>query len=838
MKKFAIYLGLTGAAVSFFFAGCGDIPGDRIVLPAFGGAGNGIDVPAGAGVGDDCSSDECRPGLACVDDICEPAGTQLAGEACLIQPECGDGLQCGVAPCALGLCPACVPAGDGVEGDACQTDFDCEAGLRCALKGFATECAPAGTSDYGDPCILQTDCYQGLYCKFTDGAPAGACSPPEPPHGVPLWEGVSCPELDDASDVEAVFYVPDAEGTPNDATFFDLPYPNDIRLTSNGRPDLEGFPTPGPGLIGVDIVKKYVDAVESNTRGFSTNPSVIFRFSGRLDYGTVSETGGVRRVEIVDLDGGPSRNQLSYHWKGGGNTNYVCGNWIAVRFPRHVLLPGHKYVVFITDDVKAEGGGEIQRSEHFEALMGSSAPSDPALAEAYALYADVRSLPEADSLLTAAVFTTDDVLEPMRDLADSVSTAVADEMPVASNWVKCGGSAVSPCPQADADENRACGDGTSDYDEYQALLEVPIFQEGTAPYLTEGGAIQSSPVRTEEICMSMSIPKGTPPAAGWPLVIYGHGTGGTYRGPLRDSVAGELARATPAFATLGFDQVEHGPRRGSGEGSDEDPDNLFFNFVNPDAARGNPLQGAADLLSIIAWAGQGSLASAAETGDAEIAIDPTKILLYGHSQGSTHGSIALPFTDLSGGILSGNGGGLVEALMHKTNPVNIASAIPFVVQDADNEGNLRMGEWHPVLGLLQHYIDAADPLNFAALSTTRPEAGSTPKHVFQTFGIDDTYSPPATLARFIYAAGLTLAPPPSGVNPTGSNELSLTAAPGPVTDNLTVDMSTVTAVCRQYEPANGSDGHFVVDDVAQANADAMAFLEALANGTSPIVPAP
>ena len=49
------------------------------------------------------------------------------------------------------------------------------------------------------------------------------------------------------------------------------------------------------------------------------------------------------------------------------------------------------------------------------------------------------------------------------------------------------------------------------------------------------------------------------------------------------------------FAVLGYDAVAHGPRRGD---SEEHPNHLFFNFLNPDAAQGNPLQGAADIISI------------------------------------------------------------------------------------------------------------------------------------------------------------------------------------------------------------------------------------------------
>src|SRR5690606_16599710 len=199
-------------------------------------------------------------------------------------------------------------------------------------------------------------------------------------------------------------------------------------------------------------------------------------------------------------------------------------------------------------------------------------------------------------------------IEPMRALADAVNDAA---VPTASDWVKCSDETASPCPQADATESRACGSGTADYDEYQALITLPIFQEGTAPYLSEGGNIVDEPVRTEAVCMSMTIPtNATQPASGWPLVIYGHGTGGSYRGPVRNSIAGELSETTPAFATLGYDAVQHGPRRGEGEDADNDPENLFFNFVNPDAARGNPLQGAVDVLSVLRFAQTGTVATA------------------------------------------------------------------------------------------------------------------------------------------------------------------------------------------------------------------------------------
>ncbi len=334
----------------------------------------------------------------------------------------------------------------------------------------------------------------------------------------------------------------------------------------------------------------------------------------------------------------------------------------------------------------------------------------------------------------------------------------------------------------------------------------------------------------------MSIPQGDAPLSGWPLVIYGHGTGGGYRSQLNDAVAGRLAQATPSFATLAFDQVQHGPRRGEGEDAKNDPDTLFFNFVNPDAARGNPLQGAADILSILRFAQKGTLASSSETGSGDIIVDPAKIFYYGHSQGSTHGSIAVPFSAIPGAVMSGNGGGLANALINKTNPVNIAGAIPFALQDADARGKLVMGAKHPVLGLLQHYIDPADPLNFSPLFAVRPEAGQKAKSIFQTFGLDDTFAPPSTLKAFTVGAQLKLAPAPAGVEPAGENLLNIAEEANPVSDNVTIDATTVTAVCRQYAPPSGKDGHFVAQSVPEATDDIIGFFSALGSGTSPTVP--
>ena len=210
-----------------------------------------------------------------------------------------------------------------------------------------------------------------------------------------------------------------------------------------------------------------------------------------------------------------------------------------------------------------------------------------------------------------------------------------------------------------------------------------------------------------------------------------------------------------------------------------------------------------------------------ETGGDAIKIDPLQIHFFGHSQGSTQGSLALPFSEeIGAAVLSGNGASLIDALLTKTSPVDLPSVLPFALSDATAT---TIGVNHPVLSLLQQWIDPADPLNFAEPVTRRPIDGGRPKHVFQTFGLGDTYSPPETMRIYALAGYL------SQVEPEQS-ELDLPLLAPPVYGNVDLEGVYYTLGLRQYEPPSGEDGHFVVFDVNQANDDMVHFFETATAG--------
>lgn len=750
-----------------------------------------------------------------------PSGTSslchcnAPGAACVVSDDCQTGYYCGPSD-------TCAKAGSGMAGAACSSDADCASGLRCNVTGFSAQCEPEGKGNVGGSCMTASDCLEGLACV------SGSCESLGPSDGgvpiaVPTWAGETC--MDVNGPTQAYFRVP--RGT-DDGDFYRLPFPNDVRV-SGGKVSLKGHPTPGPALLGFDVVDRWLRDLEATVDGFSTFPTVFFRFSAPVDIGgTLKAKGAVQFIDITD----PMKPVAQgFAWVANtGRGAYICDDWMAVKPPAGApLTPGHTYAVIIASSVKDANGAAIQSSTDLQALLGSSAPSDATLAAAWNQYAPLRAWASAQgvsagSILSAAQFTIGHPAAIGPKLAAAVAAAAA---PTATGWIRCGDK-PSPCPQATGD--RACGTPDPSFDELHAMITLPIFQHGNEPYATpsDGGdlvlASDGTPQlqRTEPVCMALTVPKGAAmPAAGWPLLVYAHGTGGSFRSHVTEGVA--KREAAQGIAVLGIDQVEHGTRRGTSQTS---PDQLFYNFTNPSAARGNPLQGAADQMALARFGASFDLAAAQSPTGAEIKAGP--LAFWGHSQGATAGGIAMPYTaGVLGAVLSGEGASLEDALVDKTNPIDIAAALPIVLEDS------HVDTYHPVLALLQNDLGLVDPLNHAGALVQTPVATADQKHVFQPFGQGDTYAPPVTEQIFAIAAHLTEAAPPSGV--TGKPLVGMAPSPVPLGGNAMIGGKSITAVVRQYAPGSSYDGHFVAYDDATAEADVDHFLADALAGKVPMV---
>jgi predicted esterase len=774
-------------------------------------------VTSGKGTGEPCASiADCRSGLVCSPQTgtCQGTASKTAGAYCLVSSECLPGLYCSQDA-------HCREAGTGKEGDAC-IDGECSAGLTCALSGISGTCVKPGVVDLKGACAQPADCVGGLVCVN------GGCQKPALSK---RWTGAVCP--DDGVTPKALFVVPRAGSLPSE-DFYRLPFPNDIRNKS-GKITLEGHPRPGSDLIGVDLVDRYIKAIEADSAGFGTNQAVFMRFS--MDINLDSVQGKADIIDITPSSPDYGRTQGLTWSMDNGRSNYLCNHHLTLSPPYgHPLRPGTTYAAIVRTGVVAESGGVVQPDDDFVALLAAQPPADPDVAAAWNAYAPLRAYLadakagtplSAANLLVAAVFTTEKVEDSLAGIERAIQAAPA---PAISNLVRCGDPGVlSPCDdgKTGTDHVRGCNAASALFDEYQGVVSLPVFQQGKAPYeqpedggnvvLDANGVAQIQ--RNEPVCLSLTVPKGAAPAAGWPLVVYSHGTGGSYRSAVEMGLAADLAAAK--IAVISYDGALHANRGGT---STKPVTELVYNFLNPRAARDNALQAAADLVAL-------PRALDGLTINPGIKIDKAHVALYGHSQGGNAASLAAGRdTGYGATVLSGTGGTLIFSLLNKVKPVDIPKVLPFLLGET-NPVNAR----HPVLNLMQMYFERSDTVNFGRRLFAEPLATRKlkPQHVLHIYGTKDTYAPVETQRFFTTAASFPLIKPEVDgyFKEQGFSYVSASAT----ANRGFGSVGLVTAGMLQYAPDGAYDGHFVSSNNPSARAAIQRFLTTFVTDEAPTI---
>jgi hypothetical protein len=835
-------------ACSFLLA-CKANSGGSAALPDAG------PIPEGLAVGMACdNSAQCRRGLTCdnASKTCVPGGFVIQGGSCLLSAECVTGNYC--TPQQV-----CAPSGKLPAGSACSSEGDCAGGLLCAQSGLSGLCQAPGVSDIDHSCVQTADCMAGLQCI------GGVCTK----GSLAVWSGVPCSAAEDPV-ARYYFRVPRATDPASNTDFYRLPFPNNIRL-KGGLVDLTGHPRPGARLLPFDLVDRYVKAIQAEFTGFGANETIYARLSRPFNPASFPSDCGVSFVDITPTSSTYGEPVSFTCGATSASSAYICGPYIWVRPALGApLRPGVTYAVLFRKEATDSLGSPFGADDDFRAMLDAAVPADPELAPAYAAYLPLRNYIAAGkvaaaSLASAAVFTVQDYEAPMNGVAAAVAASPA---PVIEGLVRCGQpGAVSPCDdlKTGAEHTRGClaqDSSSANFDEYQGTMSLPVLQAGTPPYLepSNGGNIvyDANGVAivqgVQKVCFSLTVPKGIAPASGWPLVVYSHGTGGSYRsivdlgladdlavgavpggGTILDGgvapgateldggAAGLDAGALPAstrapVAMLGYDGVLHGTRNG---GSTKSVGELVYNFLNPVAARDNALQAAADLLAI-----PGALPQLAGAG---LVIDGTRLALYGHSQGGNAASLVAARESKYGAIvMSGTGGTLIFTLLGKTRPVNIPAVLPYLLGEA---GPASVDGLHPALSLMQLYFERADSVNFGRRLFHEPLTTMSPHHVLHVYGTDDSYSVVTTQRAYALSASFRVGQPV--VDDFGL----IPDLGGPPYHNnaFFFPYGQLTALEIQYKPDVTYDGHFVATQNPRARAAIQEMLVSYARDGVPTV---
>jgi hypothetical protein len=620
--------------------------------------------------------------------------------------------------------------------------------------------------------------------------------------------------------------------------FGDVPFPSDLHLDANGdihiTGGLERFMTQG-----IDIVAGGL----AGTRGFARQASGIFFVDGAVDPATLpavatSEPGA--SVALVDVDAAsPRRGQRT-----PVRARYLAslGCIVATAPPGAVLPPGTRHALVVTRRVLDTVGTPIGPSPDLERIAALSpanrgSGAEALYGEALDVLVETENLGSAREAAGLAVFTTSRAWEELFELRGrlrssefTVPTALWDPAETAPYHVALFGVAGSPnlddwlgIPPRDETGREWPGGDNPEGVAHDAIgavasfaMAVPSFLDGTTRHFERGadGRIRAASDR-ELVPVTLVVPRAPPPAAGYPVVIHGHGLSSD-RGSMLSN-ANELARA--GFAIIGIDDVLHGTRAGIADrtnrfpgtfdGPDGIPDALPFavsflgGFSDFLANRDNFRQTIVDQVSLVRLVQNPDLdltPLAAPLGGATPRLDGTRIAWSGGSLGGIVGAMTLSVErEIRAGALQVPGAGFIPFIVSGS-----AQLAPLVETIAKTNfglaGDEVLDEFHPLGLLLLQITEAGDPLAYAgAVFGDLPEAaGDTHRpHVLLTYAVDDEVLPNLSTDALIRALGLPIAGPRL-VDPE-----AISTVPAPASGNL----DGRTAVAVQYAPAMHALGY-------------------------------
>ena len=681
-----------------------------------------------------------------------------AGEAC-DDSGCRDALVCSHEA----VCAEAGSFGTAIDGDDCSDTEECAIALECSSENVCADAGSEGTGGSGDTCGEDDDCQAGFEC--TDKA----CVDLE----IPVWEGGACPADETDGEFRVLFSIPDLP-TSAELDFYSMPFPNDLRLDTSGRPIMDGFPTPGESAPAVDDLL----ALLAGQYGWGTDPVVYFRFSRAQDLSSIKalEDGANVHFASIDPDAADYGKLTSFQFfSRTSRGRYICPNWLAVTtYDGSPLLPNHQYAVWLEKGITDTDGGEAFRDDDFVTIMQDDRPSDVTDAKAFDQFGPFRDFVDGEGLtrgdiVGATVFSTGDPLSWVRYFGDAAS----DE----TNVVSVGDAApcaTSPC-------GLACA-AAADVTELHAEVTLPDYTHGNGD-ITYNSNFLPQPYDSESACLVLTYPAGTAPDGGWPVAMYVGDLGGTSQDALDTGMASALARQ--GVATAAIDLPHHGNRS-----LDEDPLAAWFDTENPATMRGNMLQTLADSHAIL---------RVIRTTVA-LGFNPDETWIIGQGLGGEVASPLLSFDkDLRGGVLGNPSGRLGATAAARTAPYDLAHALQKSFADSN------LGRTHPVIALYQSWLGPVDPVTTAEAILREPE--STPKHLFVVQGVAESQFPVDATSTFLRAASI----PTAGEVLLDFGQATIEL---PTTENVSTDSGRRTAASVQSSAGHEALSSTEVDRVA------------------------
>lgn len=601
--------------------------------------------------------------------------------------------------------------------------------------------------------------------------------------------------------------------------FFHHPWPSDARRRPDKTIGVNAWPNPTES----STLEEYLRVIGDHTYGYGLNSAAYFTLSSPLKASALEKSpldfvSYEAPFYLVDIDPNSSEygqlRPLSTKYY-NEKTTYLPKDSIAVLPPFGLALRSNTtYALVATDALVDQDDNPFEASKNFHNAITpgcrDSAPTSlVSFLEPLRAFLDRENI-SSKNMVAATVFTTQDILGEMQRIKNS-----ADNFPMLTI------------------QNLKVEEEREDVVMSSAVVQMPSIQAGDVPYqqLSDGGAVFWQPDGSagihhyEKTRLSFILPlEREMPENGWPVVLMSHGTGADYKSAYNRKIASSLGRE--GIAIISYDPTLHGPR----DPTNSDERLTFFNLFNILAARDNVRQAAVDLMMLSQLIQGGfTLPSRVTRRNYDAKFDASRMGFLGHSQGGLAGSPFLSVdSDIKVAVFSGTSGVLNITLQERKDPVDFEELLRGLLAIPEDEV---VDDFHPVLNLIQTFIDPADPISYGSNYLRSPPEGVLRDYLFIE-GFKDSASPARGHEALASAVGAPLVAPFFRV-PYAAELVGPSPIDAPTSGNITSEGGNVTVGLIQYPEQD----HWPIFDDLDANRRYVEFIRSsLFDGRAQIIP--
>ncbi len=647
----------------------------------------------------------------------------------------------------------------------------------------------------------------------------------------------------DYTGTENQYFSPTLKST-NDGRFYHNGFPTNLRLRDDGSVKISDFPREFHALT-ISYKTLVENSVAPSIGGYHTISTIYLPFTEhlaiqRLPTKETAYANAESSIQVVDIDPNSPEYGRRFPLKvtmTDGIDSYRPDNLLQLAPTLGIPLRSNTtYAALVTDRAPVASGYELVQNPQLAAVLGASSFAGDIPQKAFDVFAPLRDFLAQqsiapDSIIGATVWTTGNPATPL---------------------VK-GVERVRSLPQK-APKNLTVLKDFPDYCVIQGQIEIPMFQNGTAPYYVYGGYMlwdeNGFPEvrKTRNADFVVTIPKGvTMPSSGYANLFYHHGAGGT----------SEQVFQRGGKAPHELDDGGNGPSRiaaargwsSAGIGGHLGQDHLSlvegyggfpYDILQGVIMRNNYFQMIWERVFFRKFLSQFTLDASycpdADPGTADgFKFDSNMQVLMGQSLGNWTGSLQLaadtePF---KGAILGGVSGTWIRNLAGDTK-----KNLPLALGAINLYPGEKLDEAHPFLMLMEWLLGSVEPV--AMVGGILKEPTKTAPHIYIASGLNDGGADEVTQRTFLMALGVDLAGDDVGdtedttLLPYMTDMVGTQQYSYPVTNNVEVPgQGRRTAVVTRYVNTIRDNGHHVMFDLFEPKHQYGCFLEHIGSGRTP-----